>query len=485
MTVIIETERLIIRTWSLERDLAPMSVLNRDAQVMEYFPALLDETETRAFIKRMQRHQHDYGYALYAVELKASGQFIGFVGLLRQVFKAHFTPATEIGWRLSAEYWGQGYAIEAAKAVMHYAFTWLELDALVSMTAVANQRSRRLMTKLGMFHNSEDDFIHPKVPANHHLAKHVLYRMTRDEYLTQNHISVLAKHAYALAGSQRARHWLVSLPKILRKLQLVWSLSNIEPVTNMTFHYVARGLLEGQQPIIIKIGWDNSLINRELRALEYFAGHGAVRVIDFNNKYNALLLEQAVPGTTLKALYPEQFDTVVLQYVWVMQQLHHPELPERYDHYHFPHIRDWLKALDSTPETAYPPHVIKRARILRRHLLATMQEEKLLHGDLHHDNILLHKDKWLAIDPACVIGETAFEVAAFDFISHEELAEQQALKLIFRKRVIILARRTGLAPQRIADWVYVRLVLAAAWFFDDNCPDEARQRLGLLERIFD
>lgn len=181
MKIILETKRLILRTW-VESDKKVMCKMNLDPKVMEYFPSLQDEEATKNLIAKINRHFKDYNYTLYAVELKKNKNFIGFIGLLTVPFEASFTPATEVGWRLAFEHQGKGYATEGAKAVLHHAFTALNLGKIVSFTALNNQKSRRVMEKIGLKHNPEDDFNHPKLDRNHPLSKQVLYRLRKDEY---------------------------------------------------------------------------------------------------------------------------------------------------------------------------------------------------------------------------------------------------------------------------------------------------------------
>ena len=150
---------------------------------MEFFSRPLDRAESDAFLKRNQADIEANGYGLYAVEVKDGGAFIGYVGLARPSFAAHFTPAIEIGWRLAREAWGEGYATEAARAVAAHAFGPLGLDALVSFTAEWNRPSRRVMEKLGMTRDAAEDFLHPKLPAGHKLSRHVLYRLSRADWL--------------------------------------------------------------------------------------------------------------------------------------------------------------------------------------------------------------------------------------------------------------------------------------------------------------
>ncbi len=181
MATIIETKRLILRTW-IDTDLQPMVSINQDPKVMEYFPGLQDLETTKNFIAKVNNHFDKYGYSLYGCIRKDSNEFIGFIGLLIADFKAHFTPATEIGWRLSSKHWGQGFATEGAKAVLEHAFTWLKLPEIVSFTAMGNAKSINVMRKIGLQHNAKDDFDHPKLENNSPLNRHVLYRLKKEQY---------------------------------------------------------------------------------------------------------------------------------------------------------------------------------------------------------------------------------------------------------------------------------------------------------------
>ncbi len=150
--------------------------MNADPIVMEHFPAVLTPGESDAFVDRIERHFDEHGCGLWAVEELDAQSFIGYVGLWPATFEAHFTPAVEVGWRLRRESWGHGYATEAARAALAYGFGVLQLDEIVSMTAITNVRSQRVMQKLGMTRDPSDDFDHPTLPQGHRLQRHVLYR---------------------------------------------------------------------------------------------------------------------------------------------------------------------------------------------------------------------------------------------------------------------------------------------------------------------
>jgi RimJ/RimL family protein N-acetyltransferase len=174
----LRAERLLLRRWR-DSDREPFAALNADPLVMEHFPTLLTREESDRMVDRIELHFQEHGFGLWAVELPEKVPFIGFVGLAIPRFEASFTPCVEIGWRLATPYWGQGFATEAAQAAAAFGFEQLRLEEILSFTAVANHRSRRVMERIGMTHDPADDFDHPLLPAGHHLRRHVLYRLKR------------------------------------------------------------------------------------------------------------------------------------------------------------------------------------------------------------------------------------------------------------------------------------------------------------------
>lgn len=175
------TARLRLRAWR-DEDLAPFAALNADPRVMEHFPQALDRAESDAMAGRVRQRIEENGYGLWAVEVPGVSPFIGYVGLTTPRFEAHFTPCTELGWRLAFEHWGQGYATEAAQAALAFAFEKLGLDQVVAFTTHANRRSRRVMESLGMTYDPADDFDRPGLPADSPHRAHVLYRSLREDW---------------------------------------------------------------------------------------------------------------------------------------------------------------------------------------------------------------------------------------------------------------------------------------------------------------
>lgn len=174
----LHTERLLLRDWR-DEDLEPFAALNGDPEVMAHFRSPLTRAESDVFADRIRTRLHEDGWGLWAVEVIGGPPFIGFVGLARQTFPAHFTPAVEVGWRLARSAWGQGYAPEAAHAVLAFAFDTIGLDEVVSITTVGNAKSQRVMSKIGMARDPADDFEHPALEIGHPLRPHVLYRVGR------------------------------------------------------------------------------------------------------------------------------------------------------------------------------------------------------------------------------------------------------------------------------------------------------------------
>jgi RimJ/RimL family protein N-acetyltransferase len=174
-------DRLQLRRWRKE-DLPAFAALNADSRVTEFLLNRLSQSESDTLAERIEQHFAHHGYGLWAVEVFGVADFIGFTGLRipPPEFKTHFTPCVEIAWRLAYDYWGFGYATEAARLALGYGFKEVGLQQIVAFTVPANQRSRKVMERLGMTRLPQDDFDHPLVPEGHRLRRHVLYRIDRN-----------------------------------------------------------------------------------------------------------------------------------------------------------------------------------------------------------------------------------------------------------------------------------------------------------------
>jgi len=177
----LSTARLLLRCWR-ETDREPFAALNADPFVMEYFPARLTRADSDQLIAKIESGFDQRGYGLWALELRTTGEFIGFTGLDTPSFEAHFTPAVEVGWRLARSAWGQGYATEAGLTSVGFGFEEAGLGEIVSFTSAANLRSRAVMKRIGMTHDPLDDFDHPDLEEGDDLRRHVLYRMSAGDW---------------------------------------------------------------------------------------------------------------------------------------------------------------------------------------------------------------------------------------------------------------------------------------------------------------
>jgi RimJ/RimL family protein N-acetyltransferase len=176
----LRTGRLLLRRWR-ETDRDAFAELNADPEVMEYFPDSLTREESDALVDHIEVGFEQHGFGLWAVELVATSEFIGFTGLAVPAFEAHFTPAVEVGWRLKRSVWGHVYATEAARAAMTYGFDEAGLRQIVSFAPANNVRSRAVMQRIGMSHDPAEDFDHPRL-AGHALCRFVLYRISCDRW---------------------------------------------------------------------------------------------------------------------------------------------------------------------------------------------------------------------------------------------------------------------------------------------------------------
>ena len=188
MTLEITTKRHVLRSWR-ESYLEPFAKLNANPKVMEYFPSVMTKEESGQMVKKMQAKIDETGYGFLAVSLIDTAEFIGFIGLNtidKSSWPVHFSPAIEIGWRLAAPYWKKGYATEGALACLTLGFETLNLPEIVSFTAKQNTPSRAVMERIGMHHDLDGDFDHPKLPDGHRLKKCVLYRLSLTEWEKNN-----------------------------------------------------------------------------------------------------------------------------------------------------------------------------------------------------------------------------------------------------------------------------------------------------------
>ena len=177
----LETERLILRQWR-DADRVAFAALNADPVVMEFFPETRTRDQADAVLDILIDHIDRHGFGFWALELRETGENIGFTGLQHTDIEARFSPAVEIGWRLARDHWGKGYATEAARASLDYAFDTLKLDEVVSFAVETNLRSRKVMERIGMVHEPAFDFAHPGIDPQSPIAPHAFYCITKRQW---------------------------------------------------------------------------------------------------------------------------------------------------------------------------------------------------------------------------------------------------------------------------------------------------------------
>ena len=260
--------------------------------------------------------------------------------------------------------------------------------------------------------------------------------------------------------NDEGKQWLDSLPEITNKIAKEHNLSGLTPVNNMTFNYVASGN-QNDNPIILKIGMNGKALTKEASCLKAFAKHAVAEVIAHDD--NMIIMQRAVPGRTLKDYFPDNDIDAIKILCESIKELHKASIPESHNFYH---LSELFNTLDQKLDI--PDEVLAKAKHLRDKLLSTTTEEVLLHGDLHHDNILKNGDSWLIIDPKGFIGDPAFEPAAYLCNPIPELLQENQPREIITNRINICSAELGVDSQRIADWLYVKSVLCWAWSLEDN-----------------
>jgi RimJ/RimL family protein N-acetyltransferase len=172
----LRTDRLLLRRWR-DSDLAPWAAMNADPEVREHLGPVLTPEQSAASVARFEAGFEERGFGWFAVEVTATGRFIGFAGL-DPVDEGFAFTGVEIGWRLARDAWGHGYATEAALAVLDFGFTTLHLPEILAVTTATNLRSQAVMRRIGMTSDPADDFDDPNVPEGP-LRPNVLFRISR------------------------------------------------------------------------------------------------------------------------------------------------------------------------------------------------------------------------------------------------------------------------------------------------------------------
>lgn len=263
--------------------------------------------------------------------------------------------------------------------------------------------------------------------------------------------------------------WLDRLPAIVADCARRWSLTVGPPFTDLSYNYVAPAVRTDGAAAVLKVGFPDRERMTEIEALRICDGQGMVRLLAADCDRGALLLERLEPGTPLSALSDDAAATTIAGQV--MRRLWQPAPPE----HPFPSVADWaaglgrLRAHFDGATGPFPAALVLEAEALLRDLVGSMSDPVLLHGDLHHDNILAaQRQPWLAIDPKGLVGEPAYEVGALLRNPMPQLLAMPQPGRVLARRVDQLAEELGFDRARLRGWGLAQAVLSAWWSFEDH-----------------
>lgn len=283
--------------------------------------------------------------------------------------------------------------------------------------------------------------------------------------------------------------WLRQLPSLTEFFLKGWNLKPDGSFSDLSFNFALPVRTSSDQAAVLKLGVHKKGRAREAAVLKAYAGNGIVRLLNFSNEHGALLVERAEPGKKLKDLFLEDADEERIATIasTVMEKLLNTH-PERGEH---THISTWGLGFEkylreTNGEGSIPEANVERADQLFKQLIRTSPSETLLHGDLHHFNILSHGSGYVAIDPKGVWGDPTFEVGAFvrnpmpDILNFTDLEDRLLL------RMEILADNLNFDLERVWAWSYAQSVLAAIWTARDGKASEQWLKIAsALEKLED
>jgi streptomycin 6-kinase len=259
--------------------------------------------------------------------------------------------------------------------------------------------------------------------------------------------------------------WLEHLPSTIADCERRWSLV-VAPPVNLSYNYVAPAVRSDGTAVMLKLGVPHREFSTEIAALRLYGGRGCGRLLDADESLGIMLLERLSPGTPLADLADDQAATAVA--AEVMRQLWRPAPPD----HSFPTVVDWAKGMPRLRAEfgggtgPFPPRLVEKAEWLFADLLASTAAPVLLHGDLHHWNILAaDRQPWLAIDPKGIVGEPAYEVGA---LLRNKLDVAPDIKQLTARRIDQLAEALGFDRQRLLAWCMAQAVLSAWWSYEDH-----------------
>ncbi|HEX6607931.1 MAG TPA: aminoglycoside phosphotransferase family protein [Chloroflexia bacterium] len=268
---------------------------------------------------------------------------------------------------------------------------------------------------------------------------------------------------------EEGRAWLERLPDLLAACARRWRLTVGPPFVPLSYNYVAPATQADGTSVVLKVGYPGRELRTEIAALQLYDGHGIAQLLDADAAAGALLLERLLPGTPLAQLADDAAATTIA--AQVMRQLWRPVPPD----HPFPTVADWaaglgrLRARFGGTTGPLPAPMVDQAERLFADLLGSMDTPVLLHGDLHHDNILMaQRQPWLALDPKGLVGEAAYETGALLRNPAGRVLKAPDPHAMMARRIDQLAAELGFERERIRAWALAQAVLSAWWSIEDH-----------------
>jgi streptomycin 6-kinase len=282
---------------------------------------------------------------------------------------------------------------------------------------------------------------------------------------------------------ETGRKWLVDLPALIAAYADKWSLTVLPPFEPLSYNYVAPAIRAGGSEAVLKVGVPHPQLLTEIAALQIFGGDGIVQLLEADPTQGIFLVERLQPGTMLSTLSDDKQATSIAGQV--MRQLWKPAPAE----HNFPTVQKWAKGLERLRNHfdggvgPFPHHLVETAEAFFAELIASLAEPVLLHGDLHHFNILAaRRQPWLAIDPKGVVGEAAYEVGALLRNPMPHLFSEPDLTRILARRLDQLAEELEFDRARLWRWGVAQAVLSAWWDVEDK-TNTWQEMLTLAEHL--
>ncbi|WP_028545709.1 aminoglycoside phosphotransferase family protein [Paenibacillus taiwanensis] len=286
---------------------------------------------------------------------------------------------------------------------------------------------------------------------------------------------------------QQGAQWLSELSTVIAHYEAEWKIK-VGPPFTLSYNYVAPAEHADGTALVFKLSLPGQELRSELAALNYYDGQGAIRLVASDAEQGALLLERAAPGQELSTVRDDEVATRTA--AAVIRRLHKNKRWDKGTISPFPSVADWAQGLTKLRQMyngstgPLPEHAVQQAERCYAELLSSTQEWTLLHGDLHHGNILAsRRESWLAIDPKGVIGEAEYEV--IPFLLNEIPATLEKAIAVTERRVSLFCKELNLNRDRLLDWAYAHSVLSAWWFVEDSADglEDALFRISMFEQL--